>query len=110
MHLHLNVREWFDKVNGNTYHTVGAIFIMGDGTYWDEHTETHHYGYGDHFWHTTGELILNKMSQWVYDVLFGLEDDNHRSAYDVRPKLIQERGITVTVDRVTVNRKRDLYF
>jgi hypothetical protein len=51
-HLVINGQRWFDKINGNTYHSV-QVFI--NGKLIAEQGLT--YGYGDHYRQTSFELL-----------------------------------------------------
>jgi hypothetical protein len=48
----LFARKWFDKVNGNTYHSV-QIFVNGDLAGQNDFE----YGYGDQYEQTAKELL-----------------------------------------------------
>ncbi len=51
-HLVINRNRWFDKINGNTYHSV-QVFV--NGKLIAEQGLT--YGYGDHYRQTAIELL-----------------------------------------------------
>ena len=50
--IHVSGKRWFDKVNGNTYHS-SKIYI--DGNFFDRVNFA--YGYGDHYLTTAFELL-----------------------------------------------------
>ena len=56
--IDIQARKWFDKVNGNTYHTV-KIFIENNGENDTLKTKGIVYGYGNHYQQTACEM-LNK--------------------------------------------------
>lgn len=56
--IDVKARKWFDKVNGNTYHTV-RIYIEDNGNSEVLKTNGIVYGYGDHYEQTACEM-LNK--------------------------------------------------
>jgi len=51
MTLYIIVKKWFDKINGNTYHSVQ--FEIDKRTYHSGLT----YGYGTHYEQTTKEML-----------------------------------------------------
>ena len=51
--IHIEARRWWQKSYGNTYHSV-RVYVN------DEILENRFtYGYGDHFFQTAGELLIN---------------------------------------------------
>src|SRR5437660_7538804 len=54
-HIHVNARRWFDKINGNTYHSVSVV--MPDGTI---RTSGQTYGYGQQYEATAIALVLGE--------------------------------------------------
>ena len=48
-------RRWFDKINGNTYHTV---FIVNTGTNKQIYESQVTYGYGDQYRHTAIDWLI----------------------------------------------------
>ena len=56
--IDVHARKWFDRVNGNTYHTV-KIYIEGNGESDTLKTDGIVYGYDDHYEQTACEM-LNK--------------------------------------------------
>ena len=50
--IHIHGRRWFDKVNGNTYHT-SAIFVDGELV----HRTPFSYGYDDHYIQSATEWL-----------------------------------------------------
>lgn len=51
--------RWFDKVNGNTYHSVRITRFRDGATI----TKPWEYGYGDHYRQTALELLAEK--KWL---------------------------------------------
>lgn len=83
--VHISARRWFDKANGNTYHSV-SIFQNGK----ELGTAPCEYGYGEHFFYTAGKLL-------------GLNDPYECGHWSWREK----NG--VTYDVVDVTRRKDLH-
>lgn len=82
--------KWFDRVNGNTYHTV-IITDLRTGK--EIHRDTQmHYGYGDQWKHTSYDILKSK----------GLvkEEDRHNH------ELNHQRFV---YSETNVNRKKDLF-
>lgn len=82
---HINARRWFDRKNGNTYHSVSIR--LADGT---TLTNAFEYGYGEHFFCTAGQML-------------GLSDAYKCGHYSFR----EENGITY--DLVDVKARKDLH-
>jgi hypothetical protein len=95
--LHVSIRRWFQPTYGNTYHTV-RVWIDGG----EPLTSGRTYGYGDHYWHTLGELLADhtELARLLPAV---------RSAYDVSARAMREAGHTVTVEVADVKRRKDLH-
>lgn len=53
----INARKWFDRINGNTYHTVKVTAIYNDGETETFQTPGKVYGYGNQFRETAREMI-----------------------------------------------------
>jgi hypothetical protein len=70
--LSITGRLWFDKVNGNTYHSVS---ISANGKWLFDIGMT--YGYGDQYLQTA----LESLKKW------GLVSEEVRSVYDLRETL-----------------------
>lgn len=85
--VHVSARRWFDRVNGNTYHSV-AVFRNGIHV----GTIPFEYGYGRHYMHTAGR-ILGMADPYELD----------SSAFQ------QEVGVLVTDDVADVARRKDLH-
>lgn len=83
--------RWFDRVNGNTYHSV-RITRFRDGATITKHWE---YGYGDHYRQTALELMAeNKWlpvkyrgdrEQYMYEM-----ENNYPIIWEVRDGLKRE--------------------
>ncbi len=91
---HISARRWFDKVNGNTYHSVVVTFP--DGT-----TRLHGmtYGYGEHYLQTALELMN------------GGEYPKYEKSGNPKPlwTWAEENGVKYVVDCVDVQRRKDLH-
>ena len=62
MQAFVSVREWFDKVNGNTYH--GVTVVTSDGR--RERSSLVHYGHGEDAYVHTAKLLLDGREQFSY--------------------------------------------
>lgn len=63
MSLGVYVNKWYDKVNGNTYHSVRILEATGEGEAYKEEFIAENpitYGYGDHYKQTTLALLQEK--------------------------------------------------
>lgn len=95
-------RRWFDKANGNTYHSVRVSTADTSGAV----TNTIHpfaYGYGEHFLQTAAEIV---------EAIPGGEVRCQRYANGGREGLVSachRLGIALTVDVVDVPRRKDLH-
>lgn len=92
---HVSARKWFDKVNGNTYHSVAVTFPDG-------HVETKGmtYGYGNQYEWTAYAMIAPEASQ----------RRNANGSYELSPwHWAEQNGHTIVYDVVEVTRKRDLH-
>jgi len=65
-------KKWFDKINGNTYHSSNITVIYNDKSV-KEFYNPFQYGYGDHYIYTSFQLLekekvlnLNSGSHWQY--------------------------------------------
>ena len=52
----INGRRWFDKINGNTYHTASANVIFADGSD-RSFSIQYQYGYGDQYLQSAWDAI-----------------------------------------------------
>lgn len=86
--IEIDVREWFDKINGNTYFTAYVYFR--NEVYFIDFT----YGYGSHCETVALELLVKK----------GLIDGTIRT-WDLREKY----NINFKTNKEEVSRKRDLF-
>lgn len=84
-------RRWFDKVNGNTYHSA-TLYVNG----LEEGNDSFSYGYGDHYLQTGATMLWKK-----YEKPAGWQDYYPLSR-------LRDLGITFTSEVVDVQRKRDL--
>lgn len=88
-------RRWFDKVNGNTYHTSQ---IMVDGV--TVHTTPFSYGYGDHY--------VQSASEWLnangYVKLGQYPNGNYKPLW----QYCGDNGINFEYSHVDLPRKKDL--
>lgn len=89
--IHIDARRWFDRVNGNTYHSV-SVFVDGKHAF----TVPFEYGYGD---------------QWQYTALEGLEKRGLVPKGGKNEPFWQwkKRVGNVTTDVVDVTRRGDLH-
>ena len=55
----VNVVKWFDKVNGNTYHSCRIVRMKDNATLSCPFT----YGYGEHYRQTTFEAMIKE--KWI---------------------------------------------
>lgn len=80
----VHARRWFDKINGNTYHSC-RVLVNGLEIGRDNFA----YGYGDHYKQTASEILGGALEY---------------------PLTLQarERGILLDIDVVDVTRKKDL--
>ena len=88
-------RRWFERVNGNTYHTA-QIFINGKCV----HRTTFSYGYGDQFIWTAYKWLENK--DYVHP-----EHQKHGATEPIW-QYCQRNDITFSYTVVDVSRKKDL--
>lgn len=94
--LHIAARRWFDRANGNTYHSVviyqnGAIVAEAPFSY----------GYGDHYMQTAAELIEH----------LGIVPPPTQYANGGSEPLhlwTERVGLIYSVDCIDVQRKKDL--
>jgi len=82
-------RKWFDKVNGNTYHTARVIINGGEA----DHKSTRQYGYGTSYITTAAETAI--------------ENDYTRDDMS-REALREWLTHNAIIDEVSVTRRRDL--
>jgi hypothetical protein len=90
--VHVNARRWFDKVNGNTYHSVAVSFP--DGT---TKTTPFDYGYGSHYEYTALKLVAGDVPRY--------ENGNPIPPW----RWYQDNGYLVTYDVVAVAKRKDLH-
>lgn len=57
-------KKWFDKVNGNTYHSVRCIRHKDNATY----VGPFQYGYGEHYKQTA--LAMMAKANWLPDIKY----------------------------------------
>lgn len=105
--VHVSARRWFQRTYGNTYHTV-RVWIDG------EHVGTSPvtYGYGDHYMHTAGQLVIDAGHPLadMFEPHPGSRDAATGHAYDLASmRRDDDDRATVTVDVVDVTRRRDLH-
>jgi hypothetical protein len=92
--IHVSARKWFDKVNGNTYHSVAVT--LPDGTV---RTVGQTYGYGTQYEETAIRLVTPDGSYPKHP------NGNPKPAW----KWYEENGYQVIYDVVLVPRKKDLH-
>lgn len=86
--------RWFDKVYGNTYHSVQVIINNQDIFY-----EGFTYGYGNYYEVTASKVILNILNIRAKNIL-------NKEAYLL--KALKDRKIKVNSSHIDVKRKKDL--
>jgi hypothetical protein len=92
--IHINARRWFERTNGNTYHSVS---VLVDGA--EIGVAPFSYGYDEHYMVTAGKLLQAFAPELAPD-----------DAYDLgRWTWRESSGHTITSDVVDVQRKRDLH-
>lgn len=73
-------KRWFDKVNGNTYHSVRITRLKDDKTIVGQFQ----YGYGEHYRQTALEVMLKAgwlPSQYNNDNKYSYERENNYPIY-----------------------------
>lgn len=80
-------RRWFEKTNGNTYHSVKVCINGNEIGY-----EPFNYGYGSQYLQTAVELVNEKLDTKIEFPLWKLK----------------EKGINLIENVVDVPRKKDL--
>jgi len=94
--LHISGRRWFEKTNGNTYH---SSIIYVDGEFYGKIEFT--YGYGDHYIQSATQL-LDKAG-----LLPGLEHLIHGGNESLW-RYCERSGIKLITEVSDVARKKDL--
>lgn len=62
MYIKLDAKRWYDKTNGNTYHSVKLLEVSGYGRNYKENLIAHEpfaYGYDDAYLQTAFKLLQN---------------------------------------------------
>jgi len=70
-----NAKRWFDRVNGNTYHSVRVTRVRDSKVI----VGSFQYGYGDQYRQTTLELMAN--NKWLPLKYRGHNDNGSSKAY-----------------------------
>lgn len=68
-HFSIIAKRWFDRIYGNTYHSVDVVKITGEGKCYKEEIigrEPFAYGYGDGYLQTAHELLV-KAGYYPYE-------------------------------------------
>jgi len=95
-------RKWFEKTNGNTYHTA-SIIVNGEHVI----TTPMEYGYGDQY-QRTAEVWLRANGYMPNELM----REPYSGQTDKRPEMLRSyctrNGIAYHAEDVTVGRKRDL--
>ena len=86
-------KRWFDRINGNTYHSVK---VYTDNKLLDSIDFT--YGYGDHYIQSATKLLIKHN---IISVIQGMD-------YIPLWKFCNENDIKLLTDVTDVNRKKDL--
>ena len=95
--IHVHGRRWFEKVNGNTYHSV-TFYVDGRHTF----TSDVLYGYGDHYLQTAKEYLEQA------GLLPGLDHYSSTGSTEQLWRYCERVGIRFTHDVDDVARRRDL--
>jgi len=93
------VKKWFDKISGNTYHSVRVFVNERNIGY-----EPFKYGYGDHYKQTALELL---QKEGYFNTGEKLEN-GYSKDYDVWSQYQKDHYDTVLFDVIDVYRRRDL--
>ena len=94
--LHISGRRWFERTNGNTYHTAQTIVDGNPGP-----SVPFAYGYGDHYLTTAAEAL---------EAAGHLPGREHHANGSAEPlwRYCERNGIKYTATVADVARKRDL--
>ena len=88
-------RKWFDRINGNTYHTA-TILVNGETV----HAIPFSYGYGD--------MYLQSSWEWLAENGFVKPEKYERGGYECAWQYCERNGIALHYSATDVSRKRDL--
>ena len=95
--IHIHGRKWFEKVNGNTYHSV-TVWVDGEQV----HRTDFEYGYGSQYLWTATVALKNE------GFLPGIKGHEKGGHLESLWRYCERKGIKF-VDEVTdVQRKKDL--
>lgn len=95
---HISARRWFDRINGNTYHSV-SIYRNGDQVA----RVPFEYGYGDQYADTAQRLMA------ALPALASVPPTHYSNGGSEPLRLWAERArFLYSVDCVDVNRRKDL--
>jgi len=94
--IHVHGRRWFERTNGNTYHSV-TVWVDGDQVHRTDFT----YGYGDH-WLQTATQALDGLG-----LLPGIKRYNSGGTESLW-QYCQDRSIKLVTEVDDVRRKKDL--
>lgn len=96
LNIHIHGRRWFEKTNGNTYHTV-EIWINGSHYFKSGRT----YGYGGQY--------LETAKEWLYEAGFLSGLKSHQSGgHEDLWGYCQDHGIALVDEVDDVSRRKDL--
>ena len=70
-----NAVKWFDRVNGNTYHSVNITRVRDGKTIYSPYQ----YGYGEHYRQTA--LMAMKEAGWINGEIYKFERENEYPIY-----------------------------
>jgi hypothetical protein len=90
--IEINVREWFDKVNGNSYWSAHVFITESTDKIPTGYVFTFQYGYGDH----SRAVVLNELSK-----LGEISGNNYQT--------LRDSGVMV-IHHKRDSRKRELMF
>lgn len=95
--IHISGKRWFERVNGNTYHSY-KIWIDGEHV----HYMPFSYGYGDQYaWNAWEWLIKNNYLDPIPEAI-------KHGGYEAPWHYCREHGIKFVYEVADVNRKKDL--
>jgi hypothetical protein len=88
--LDINAREWFDKINGNSYFSGEIVVDYGLPTY-QKYFMPFQYGYGDYYlWEAINTLKNAKVLNESVVALMQLQDNGVIIRYNKQKKLKRE--------------------
>ncbi len=88
--LDIHGKEWFDRINGNSYHSVRVIINYGTPTQ-KTLVGSFRYGYGNSYEQTAGELLADEVgeSKYIYPLWSWCNDRNIVLRSDIQRKCLK---------------------